>query len=27
VIALRLNNRRFNRNLSKQEVIKLAGAA
>ena len=27
VISLRLNNRRFNRNLSKQDVIKLAGAA
>ena len=27
VISLRLNNRRFNRNLSKQAVIKLAGAA
>ena len=27
VISLRLNNRRFNRNLSRQAVIKLAGAA
>lgn len=27
VISLRLNRRRFNRNLSKQAVIKLAGAA